>query len=105
VRSLGWRGLVGGTSVAAVVGLALTDGPPLSLSAFWSQHAMLTNLVYSAAFTALTVTVIESWLRRQEARHEATVRQAEQRRLTVVRPAGRVGVTGGLVCSAVARSP
>jgi hypothetical protein len=40
-------------SAAVVVGLALTDGPPASLATFWSQHAMLTNLVSSAAFTAL----------------------------------------------------
>src|SRR3954451_2610185 len=83
-------------SAALVVGLALTDGPPASLATFWSQHAMLTNLVSSAAFTALTVTVIETWLRRQEARREAATSLAEQRRLTVVRSAAY---------NAVARAP
>lgn len=87
VRVPGWRGLVGGLSVAVVIVLALSDGPPTSLSGFWSQHAMLTNLVSSAAFTVLTVTVIESWLRRQEKRRNADAQRAEQRRLTVVRSA------------------
>ena len=61
MRSLGWRGLIGGLSIAAVVALAASDGPPASLSGFWSQHAMLTNLVSSAGFAVLTVTVIEAW--------------------------------------------
>jgi hypothetical protein len=87
VRMLGWRGLVGSLSVAVVVALALTDGPLASWSDFWSQHAMLTNLVSSAAFTVLTVTVIESWVGRQEAQHAEAVRRAEQQRLTVVRAA------------------
>jgi hypothetical protein len=85
VRSLGWRVLIGSLSVAAVVALALSDGPPASLSGFWSQHAMLTNLVSSAAFAVLTVTVIEAW-----------VHHRQQRRLTVVRSAAY---------NAVARAP
>ena len=93
---LGWRGLIGGLSVAAVVVLALSDGPPASLSGFWSQHAMLTNLVSSAVFTVLTVTVIEAWVHRQQERRTAAVRRAEQQRLTVVRSAAY---------NAVARAP
>lgn len=85
MRSLGWRGLIGGLSVAAVVALAASDGPPASLSGFWSQHAMLTNLVSSAGFAVLTVTVIEAWVHRRQ-----------QRRLTVVRSAAY---------NAVARAP
>ena len=71
MRSLGWRGLIGGLSVAAVVALAASDGPPASLSGFWSQHAMLTNLVSSAGFAVLTVTVIEAWVHRQQERRTA----------------------------------
>ena len=85
MRSLGWRGLIGGLSVAAVVASAASDGPPASLSGFWSQHAMLTNLVSSAGFAVLTVTVVEAWVHRRQ-----------QRRLTVVRSAAY---------NAVARAP
>src|SRR4051794_31218172 len=56
---------------------------------------MLTNLVSSAAFAVLTVTVIESWLRRQEARHTAAAQRAEQQRLTVVRSAAYNAVARG----------
>jgi hypothetical protein len=92
----GGRGLIGVFSVAVVVGLAVSDGPPASLSGFWSQHAMLTNLVSSAAFAVLTVTVIEAWLHRREEQRAAAVEQAEQQRLTVVRSAAY---------NAVARAP
>ena len=49
-------------------------------SPVWPQHAMLTNLVSSAAFTVLTVTVIEAWVHRQQERRTAAVRRAEQQR-------------------------
>ena len=57
---------------------------------------MLTDLVSSAAFTVLTVTVIEAWVHRQQERRTAAVRRAEQQRLTVVRSAAY---------NAVARAP
>ncbi|MGH4006617.1 MAG: hypothetical protein ACRDTH_00330 [Pseudonocardiaceae bacterium] len=90
------RGLIAGLSVGAVVGLALTDWPLASLSTFWSGHAMLTNLVSSAVFAVITVTIIESWLRRQEQRQNDARRRAEERRLTIVRSAAY---------NAVARAP
>ena len=96
MRMLRWRGPIGSLSVAAVVALAVSDGPPMSWSGFWSQHAMLTNLVSSAAFAVLTVTLIEAWLDRQEERRKTEVRRAEQERLTVVRSAAY---------NAVARAP
>ena len=95
MRLLGWRGLIGGVSVTAVIALALSDAQPAA-SGFWSQHAMLTNLVSSAAFAVLTVTVIEAWVHRQEERRTAAIRRAEERRLTVVRSAAY---------NAVARAP
>lgn len=77
--------LIAGLSIAAVVGVALTDWPLESLSIFWSEHAMLTNLVSSAVFAVITVTIIERWLRSQEARHNDARRREEERRLSIVR--------------------
>ncbi|MGH3777029.1 MAG: hypothetical protein ACRDRR_15090 [Pseudonocardiaceae bacterium] len=79
------RGLIAGLSIAAVVGVAVTDWPLGSLSTFWSEHAMLTNLVSSAVFAVITVTIIEWWLRSQEERHNDARRREEERRLTIVR--------------------
>ena len=49
-------------------------------SPVWSQHAMLTNLVSSAAFTVVTVTVIEAVGAPPAGARTAAVRRAEQQR-------------------------
>lgn len=85
------RGLIAGLSIGAVVGVAVTDWPLGSLSTFWSGHAMLTNLVSSAVFAVITVTIIERWLRSQEERQNAVRRREEERRLTIVRLGQHVG--------------
>jgi hypothetical protein len=82
-------------SVGAVVAVALSDWPLTTLSRFWSDHAMLTNLVSSAVFAGFTITVIERWLHRQELRQEVGRRRAEQRRLTVVRSAAYNAIARG----------
>jgi hypothetical protein len=82
-------------SVGAVVAVALSDWPLTTLSGFWSDHAMLTNLVSSAVFAGFTITVIERWLHRQEQRQEVSRRHAEQRRLTVVRSAAYNAIARG----------
>ena len=82
-------------SVAAVLAATLSDWPLATLSEFWSQHAMLTNLVSSAVFAGFTIAVIERWLRGQEERQEELRRRAEQRRLTVVRSAAYNAVARG----------
>jgi hypothetical protein len=83
-------------SVVAFGGLAITDWPSGALSSFWSDHAMLTNLVSSAIFAVVTVTVIEAWLRQREDRQKELLRRAEEHRLTIVRSAAY---------NAVARAP
>jgi hypothetical protein len=82
-------------SVGAFLTVALTDWPLTTLSEFWSEHAMLTNLVSSAVFAGFTITVIETWLRRQEERQDERRRRAEERRLTVVRSAAYNAVARG----------
>ena len=82
-------------SVGAVAAVALTDWPLTTLSGFWSDHAMLTNLVSSAVFAGFTITVIERWLRRQEERQDESRRRSEQQRLTVVRSAAYNAVARG----------
>lgn len=90
-----WRGLIAGASLVAVVAVALVDWLLPSSSAFWSAHAMLTNLVSSALFAVITVTIIESWLRRQEHRQEDARRRAEEQRLAIVRSAAYNAVARG----------
>jgi hypothetical protein len=85
MRGFRWRGLIAGLSIGAVVGVAVTDWPFGSLSIFWSEHAMLTNLVSSAVFAVITVTIIEWWLRSQEERQNDARRREEERRLITVR--------------------
>src|SRR3954467_13254717 len=92
----GRRRLVAMLSVVAFGGLAITDWPSGALSSFWSDHAMLTNLVSSAIFAVVTVTVIEAWLREREDRQKELLRRAEEHRLTIVRSAAY---------NAVARAP
>jgi hypothetical protein len=82
-------------SVGAFLAAALTDWPLTTLSEFWSDHAMLTNLVSSAVFAGFTITVIETWLRRQEERQDESRRRAEEQRLTVVRSAAYNAVGRG----------
>lgn len=85
MRGLRRRILIAGVAIGIVVGVAVTDWPLGSLSSFWSAHAMLTNLVSSAVFAVITVTVIEWWLRSQEKRQNDARRCEEERRLTIVR--------------------
>jgi hypothetical protein len=82
-------------SVGAFLTVALTDWPLTTLSEFWSDHAMLTNLVSSAVFAGFTITVIETWLHRQEERQDESRRRAEEMRLTVVRSAAYNAVARG----------
>jgi hypothetical protein len=86
---------VGVLSAGAVAAAAISDWPLSTLSAFWSGHAMLTNLVSSAVFAGFTIAVIERWLRQQEQRHSDAGRRAEQQRLTVVRSAAYNAVARG----------
>ncbi|MGD9531305.1 hypothetical protein [Pseudonocardia sp.] len=84
--------------VIATVGLvlALADGLLAPVSAFWSAHSMLTNVVASGIFTIVTVTVIEGWLRNQERHRRAAEAEQERRRLRIVR---------SVAYNAVARGP
>jgi len=86
---------LGVLSAGGVAAAVLTDWPLGTLSAFWSGHAMLTNLVSSAVLAGFTIAVIERWLHRQEERHSAARRHAEQQRLTVVRSAAYNAVARG----------
>jgi hypothetical protein len=82
-------------SVGAVIAVGVSDWPLGVWSGFWSDHAMLTNLVSSAVFAGFTVAVIQRWLHRQEQRQVQSRRLAEQRRLTVVRSAAYNAIARG----------
>jgi hypothetical protein len=87
--------IVAALSVAGVLAVALSDWPLSMLSGFWSEHAMLTNLVSSAVFAGFTIAVIERWLHTQEQRQAELRRRAAQQRLTVVRSAAYNAVARG----------
>jgi len=66
-----WR-TFGPWALLLVVALALSDIVLPAAAAFWSEHAMFTNLVSSVAFVLLTVTFVDLLLERgRSARREA----------------------------------
>lgn len=91
-----WRLATAVAAVVLVVGVALTDWLLTPVSAFWSEHSMLTNLFASGVFAVVTVTVIDRWLQNQEQRQRDARQREEQQRLTVVR---------SVAYNAVARGP
>jgi hypothetical protein len=53
-------------TVLIVVALGLSDWPIGTLQAFWTDHAMLTNLLSGMIFVGIGLTVVEQWLARRE---------------------------------------
>ena len=101
-----WR-VIGVAAVVLVVVAAVTDVLLKPLSDFWSQHSMLTNLVASGVFTAVTVTVIERWLKNQEQRQRDAREEEERQRLEgrEREEQRRLAVVRSVAYNAVARGP